>query len=532
MDAGGVGCLFVLLAVVVVAVLVWWHGHQRALRAQEQARLDDERRRQLARDREAAEQADAATRFWLRMASWFPYLPKPEVEEPTAEAIYRAIVQLVPHASPFGLLSDLDLPVPPLSPAMRKRHLYIVGKTGSGKSTFLEHLIAEDMEEDRGVGVIGPEGEFFRDRLLPSVPAFRRDEVVYFAPGDSRNPITFNPLSLEPGDDPVRAAEDLFTIFRRLFEDDELGPRMQPMLQNAFSALVGRPGATLWDIKRIFEDAGFRETVIADADPYVRSFWQDTFPRFPKNADLPIINRLDRLLRPPVMRRTLCQPTSTLSIRRAIADGAILFLDLYGLPEENRSLFGQLLLSRFQIELMRRELSGKQGHQDFFLYADEFQSFAGLAEGTWRELLSRGRKYGLGLTLAHQHLSQLPTALQNEILGNVHSVVAFAISGNDAHIVRRSLLQHNDEREESEPVSAVSLVEQETGAATASLAGGKAVRLRTPPPHRHNAEAADAVIAQSWRRHGAPTVEATPPQQPPGQEQPGQEPQAESYWEN
>src|SRR5207249_5097431 len=133
--------------------------------------------------------------------------------------------------------------------------------------------------------VIRPEGEFFRERLLPLVPQGREDQVIYFAPGHPKNPLTFNPLALEPGEDPVRAAEDLFTIFKRTVSQDEFGARMQPIIQNAFAALVGRPGMTLWEVKRLLEDAAFRKDVIQSVDdPYVRAFWLDTYPRYPKGA--------------------------------------------------------------------------------------------------------------------------------------------------------------------------------------------------------------------------------------------------------
>jgi hypothetical protein len=126
---------------------------------------------------------------------------------------------------------------------------------------------------------------------------------------------------------------------------------MQPILQNGFAALVGRPGATLRDLKRLLDDGSFRYEVAATAaDPYVREFWLETYPRYPKGADLPIQNRLDQFLRPSAVRRALGHGESSFSIRRALADGAILFLDLYGLGEETRLLFGQMLLSKFQLE--------------------------------------------------------------------------------------------------------------------------------------------------------------------------------------
>lgn len=497
--------ILVLLVLLVVGIVAAGAIHGRYLDDKE--RLENEERR---RQRREAEKASEATALWLEIKDAFPFLPTPTIEAPTADEIYKRIGEVLGKHPHLGFVAGTVIPAPSLPSAERRRHLYVVGKTGSGKSTFLEHLIREQLEDGSGVGVISPEGEFFRERLLPMIPESRIDDVIYYAPGHPKNPLTFNPLALEPGEDRVRAAEDLFTIFKRTLSEEELGARMQPIIQNAFAALVGQPGMTLWEVRVLLEDAGFRKKVVESIDdPYVRSFWLDTYPRYPKGADLPIINRLDQFLRPPAMRRTLCHPESSFSIRDALTRGQILFLDLFGLSEENRQLIGQMLLSKVQLELMRREVSMSIPPKPFYLYADEFQSFAGVSEGTWRELLSRGRKYGLALTLAHQYPAQLPTGLQDEILGNVNSFVSFALGGKDAQVMRREFLQPGRSGLEQVPASA--LIDLSPGEAYAKFAGGHAIRINTPPPIKiKNLYRAEELTTASWGRHQSNKEQSVP----------------------
>jgi len=462
-------------------------------------------RRELAEEEIDARSATAA---WLAIRDYFPFLQTPKVETLSGEAIREAIVRTLlshPHLGTF----DRSLPAPLLPAEERRRHLYVVGKTGSGKTTFLEHLLLSDLTAGRGVGVVGPEGDLFL-RLLALLPKERVGDLVYFAPGNSASPLSFNPLLIEEGEDQSKAAEDLFTIFKRTL-DDNLGPRMEPILQNAFAALVGREPRTFWDVRRILSDAAFRREVTEKADPYVRDFWRDTYPRFPEGAALPILSRLDQFLRPPTIRHSLCRPLSSFSFRKILGGRKILFVNLSGLSEEGRLLLGQMILSKFQLELMRRERGGGEA-PDFFLYCDEFQSFAGSSEGVWRELLSRGRKYGLALTLANQYPGQLPTALQAEIFGNVNSLISFALGRKDAEVVRKELLVKREKKDgvKIEPIEGETLLELPVGDAVAKLAGGRAVRLSFSPPLKAREAEGERVARLSWERYPAP--ETPPPE--------------------
>lgn len=472
----------------------------------------DEARRQAQREVYEREQIERAREEILDdLDRYFPFLREPfragiDAGKRPEEAFWEAIDDL--PAVRLGT-TFYDLPAL-LSLDERRKHLYVVGKTGSGKTSLLLHLIKEDLENGRGICVIAPEAELFRDWLLPMVPAWRAEEVVYFAPGNPKNPVTFNPLAVENGDDKGRAAEDLFAIFKRAVGEEEFGARMSPILANAFACLTGRPGATLWDVKRLLEDPGYQKEIAKEQlDDYARDFWLKTFSSYPKGSHLPIVNRLDQFLRPLPVRRALCHPESSFSIRRALAEGHILLFDLSALAPDSMLLLGQMLLAKFQLELMRREAVPREERESFYLFADEFQTFAGVAEGTWRELLSRGRRYGLALTLAHQFPSQLPTGLQDEIFGNVASIVCFNVAAKDAQAMRKEFLQEpltTPTSAEAQPVALETLVALRPGRAVARLGGGAfAVALRTSSPlAQPPAGLGERIRAASWGRWGAP----------------------------
>jgi hypothetical protein len=249
-------------------------------------------------------------------------------------------------------------------------------------------------------------------------------------------------------------------------------------------------------------------------DAYLRDFWLKTYPSYPKGSHLPIVNRLDQFLRPLPVRRALCHPTSSFSIRRALAEGQILLFDLSGLAPDSMLLLGQMLLSKFQLELMRRELVPQEHRRPLYLYADEFQTFAGVAEGTWRELLSRGRRYGLALTLSHQYPGQLPQGLQDEIFGNVASIVAFSLSAKDAMAVRKEFLEEPRTLtpELARPVPLETLVALRPGRAMARLGGGAfALPLQTLEPlPEPPAGRGERIREISWETYGtAPFEEPT-----------------------
>jgi hypothetical protein len=332
----------------------------------------------------------------------------------------------------------------------RDRHVYIVGKSGSGKTNLIRNMIYQDMEKGNGVGVIAPEAEMITEEIMPYVPEHRVDDVIYFNPADTDSPVTFNPLYLDEGEDIDLKVDENFTIFRRAFGEDA-GPRMSEILRQAFYALIERHGSTLLDMERLFDrnDPAFRNEIIRESkDEGTIHFWRDVYPLMPKDAHLPITNRLGRIVRPRMIRNILCNQQNSLDFRKAIDSKKILLFNLSDgiLGEANSQLLGQLIVSKFQMAVMSRADTSKYEREPFYLYIDEFQTFTNTATASYEKILSRARKYGLGLILAHQQTHQIPLDLLREIMGNVSTMVSFQVSADDARKLSKEFIsQYNGE---------------------------------------------------------------------------------------
>ncbi len=393
-----------------------------------------------------------------------------------------------------------------LADSARRQHLTCFGKSGYGKTTIALRQIRADLAR-RGVVVLAHEAELIRDWALPMVPKDRAKDVILFRPADPACTLSWNPLALEDGEDRALAAGELFSIFKRAIGETSIGARADAILSAAFGVLVGRR-ATLWSVIRLLEDEAYRAAVIADVDDlYIRNFWVKTFPEYPPGAALPLASRLHQFLRLPQLRAALCHPISSFSIREALAKGKIVIFDLSGLDPDAARLVGQMLLSKFQIELMRRERIPEEERTPVHVYVDEFHMFADSAEGTWRELLARGRRFGLGLHLYTQHPNQLPRSLQHEIFGNVSSVIALNLSAADAASIRRELLLPVAGGG-SKAVAAEDLISLPVGEGFARLgAGACALRVRFAPPiDKPDRAWGDKVREISWKTYAAPPM--------------------------
>lgn len=348
----------------------------------------------------------------------------------------------------YHLFGDFTVDVK-LTPDFRERHVYIIGKSGSGKTNLLRNLIFQDLEAGNGIGVIAPEAEMIVEEILPYIPSHRIDDVIYFNPADTEAPVTFNPLALDEGEEIDLKVDETFTILKRVVGDT--GPRIDEILRQGLYALMERPGSTLLDFERLLDrsDSTFRNEVIRHLkDPTTVHFWRDVYPQYPKDAHLPVTSRINKLVRPRAIRNLLCNPRSRIDFREAMDSGRILLFNLSDgiLGETNSQILGQLIVSKFQMATMSRANLPKPKRKNFYLYIDEFQTFTAAATASYEKILSRARKYKLGLILAHQQTGQIPSELLREIFGNVSTMISFNVSQTDAaRLSKEFVTEYNGE---------------------------------------------------------------------------------------
>ncbi|HLD63769.1 MAG TPA: DUF87 domain-containing protein, partial [Candidatus Peribacteraceae bacterium] len=327
-------------------------------------------------------------------------------------------------------------------PDDRRRHIYIIGKTGMGKSTLLENMIASDIQAGRGVGVIDPHGDLI-EAALRNIPKERSNDVVLFDPADRDWPIAFNILDCPDPDQRVLTASGLMSVFFKLWPDAWSG-RMEYILRNTLLALLDHENSSMLGIMRMYADNAYRRSVVETVkDPTVRSFWQDEYEgwseKYRTEAIAALQNKIGQLLSTPVIRNIVGQVKTKLSVRHAMDTGKIVLVNLSKgrLGEDTSAFLGSMLVTKFQIDAMSRADIPESERRDFFLYVDEFQNFA---TASFAAILSEARKYRLALTMANQYVGQLiigekSTQLRDAVFGNVGSLLSFQIGSEDAELL-------------------------------------------------------------------------------------------------
>ncbi|MEW6049527.1 MAG: DUF87 domain-containing protein [Candidatus Zixiibacteriota bacterium] len=327
-----------------------------------------------------------------------------------------------------------------LKPADRRRPVYIVGKTGMGKSTLLLNCIVQDLVGGNGVAVFDPHGDLV-EQALDHIPARRVNETVYVNPADLDYPIAFNVLhSADPRQRSLQAS-GLVQVFKKIWADT-WGPRLEYVLRNAILALLEAPGSTLLGLPRLLTDGVYRARIVAAVhDPVVRRFWQVEFEQYPKvfrtETISPIQNKVGQFLTTPLTRNILGQTQTRIDFDAILNDGQILLLNLAKgkIGEDTSALLGSLFLTQLYLAALRRAHAPEATRRDFYAYIDELQSFT---TEDFPTMLSEARKYRLNFAgVANQFIAQLPLRFASAILGNAGTLVAFATGAEDAAILSR-----------------------------------------------------------------------------------------------
>lgn len=328
-----------------------------------------------------------------------------------------------------------------IKPADRRRHIYAIGTTGTGKTTLMKRMALHDIQEGRGVAVVDPHGDFV-EWVLDHIPERRADEVIYFNPADSSHPVGFNVFDSTAQSEPAVLASGVVSVFKKIWGRSSWGPRLEYLLRNIVLSLMAVPEATLLSIMRLLADEQYRKTVISHVtDPVLKQFWQDEFSNYGKQfyteAVSPIQNKVGQFTASPLIRNIVGQPQSAFNLREVIDNRQILLVNLAhgSIGEDSASLLGSLLITKLQLAAMERVDVPAEERNDFHMYVDEFQRFSTESFAT---ILSEARKYGLTLTLAHQYIAQLPDEVREAVFGNVGTLVSFRIGAEDA----RYLEQH------------------------------------------------------------------------------------------
>ena len=319
----------------------------------------------------------------------------------------------------------------------RTKHMYVIGKTGMGKTTVEENMAIQDIQRGEGVGIVDPHGQF-AEKMLSFVPENRIKDVVYFCPHDTDWPMAFNVMEDVGIEQRHLVASGLMGVFKKLWPD-VWSARMEYILNNAILALLEYPNSTLLGINRMLADKDYRKVVVSKiTDPVVKAFWEQEFAkyteRFAAEATPAIQNKVGQFTANPLIRNIIGQPKSSFDIRKIMDEKKILIMNLSKgrIGESNSQLIGAMLITKIYLAAMSRVNVPERERSDFYLYVDEFQNFA---TESFKDILSEARKYRLNLILAHQYVTQMDETVRDAVFGNVGTLVVFRVGAFDAEVL-------------------------------------------------------------------------------------------------
>ena len=386
-----------------------------------------------------------------------------------------------------------------IRPLDRLRHMYVIGKTGVGKSTFMESMVLADIYDGQGVGVIDPHGETIND-ILARIPPHRLEDVIVFDPGDTEYPVGLNLLQISEEEDKSMVADGIVSVFKKEF-GDSWGPRLEYILTNAILTLLHCQNVSILVLPRLLSDDNYRAFLLKQVqDPILRKFWHEEYDVKDKRRQAEeissILNKVGRFTTNPIIRNIVGQVKSSFNIKDLMDNRKIFLVNLAQgkIGEENMSLLGGMLVTRLYTNATRRISQPKDQRVPFYLYIDEFQNFS---TSTFEKILSEARKFGLSLTIAHQFTDQIEPSILSAILGNVGSMMTFNIGPKDAGVFAKEFSPYVQEDDLvglglGEVILKMSI----------DIAQSKPFTARTLLPNFPDTNISDEIIKRSRQKHG------------------------------
>jgi len=395
--------------------------------------------------------------------------------------------------------------------ADRARHMYVVGQTGTGKSTFLENLALQDMLEGRGFAFVDPHGDT-AEKLLAMVPKERTEDVIYFSPADTDYPMGLNMFEFHSDDQKDFLIQEAINMLYKLYDPGHtgiIGPRYEHIFRNAALTIMADPaGGTFVDIPKLFRDPAFVEQKLKHVkDQNVIEFWRKEMPQSQRSSDFGeviswFVSKFGAFLSNEMMRNIIGQTKSSFNLREIMDDGKILLVNLSRgrTGDLNSKLLGMIFVMKFEAAAMSRADIPEEYRRDFCLYVDEFQNFS---TESFADILSQARKYHLNLIVANQFTTQLTEEVRDAVFGNVGTVACFRVGTNDAEFLAKQFA----------PVFDIDDLQFLPNANTAvrMMIGGVPVQpfsmATLPPLGNPNNQLADALKQLSWAKYGKPRSE-------------------------
>ncbi len=323
----------------------------------------------------------------------------------------------------------------------RRRHMYVIGKTGMGKSELLKNIAIQDIQDGRGLAFVDPHGDPVED-LFDYIPQERIKDVIYINPADMEFPVSFNVMEHVGFDQRHLVADGMMAVFKKIWVD-QWSARMEYILNNTILALLESPGSTILGVNRMLADKDYRREVVSQVtDPEVKAFWTQEFAkyndRYAQEATAAIQNKIGQFISNALIRNIVGQPKSSFDMRTIMDEGKILLVNISKgrIGEDASRLLGALIITKIQLAAMSRVDIPERERNDFVLIVDEFQNFA---TASFANILSEARKYHLSLVVAHQYVAQMDEGVRDAVFGNVGTIVTFRVGAEDAEMLEKEL---------------------------------------------------------------------------------------------